>query len=139
MPVIYDTAISNNPIQRTIDAVSASNSVTTGASGNVAATATTATITATATTTAYITGFEVTGAGATAASVILVTVTGLKGGTATYNLVIPAGVTTAINPLIISFPEAMSASAVNTSIVVNVPSFGTGNTNASVVAHGYQL
>jgi hypothetical protein len=26
---------------------------------------------------------------------------------------------------------------VNTSIAVNVPSFGAGNTNASVVAHGY--
>ena len=48
----------------------------TASSGNVAATATTATLSGAAGATTYITGFEVTGAGATAASVITVTITG---------------------------------------------------------------
>ena len=41
--------------------------------------------------TTYITGFEVTGLGATAAAAITVTVTGVLGGTKAYFLFIPAG------------------------------------------------
>lgn len=107
----------------------------TGSSGNVAATATTATLTSAAGRTVYIDGFAVTGAGATAASIIAVTVTGTVGGTLTYNLAIPAGATTAVS-LIVNFPYPVAASSTNTNIVVNVPSFGAGNTNAAVVAHG---
>lgn len=88
--------------------------------------------------TTYITGFQITGAGATAASVIVVTVTGVLGGTKRYDLVIPAGATTSITPLIIEFARPIPASAVNTAIVVNVPAFGAGNTNVAVTAHGYQ-
>jgi hypothetical protein len=33
----------------------------------------------------------------------------------------------------------MGASAVNTAIVLTLPSLGAGNTNAAVVAYGYQL
>lgn len=105
-------------------------------SGNVAAAAATATITA-GTKMAYITGFTVTGAGATAASIIAVTVTGVVGGTQTYNLVIPAGATTSITPLQVNFPMPISATAYGTNIVVSAPSFGAGNTNAAVVAYGY--
>ena len=109
-------------------------------SGNVAATATTATLAAAAAQTTYITGFEVTGAGATAASVILVTVTGTISATApTYVLAVPAGVTVGATPLVVEFPSPLPGSAVNTAVVVNVPSFGAGNTNAAVVAHGYRL
>lgn len=109
------------------------------ASGNVAATATTATLAGAASKTTYISGFEVTGAGATAASVIQVTVTGLSGGTETYIMAIPAGATAGVTPLLVQFVPAVPASAANTAIVVNVPSFGAGNTNAAVVAHGFQV
>lgn len=110
-----------------------------GASGNVAAAAATATLAAAAGKTTYITGFEVTGAGATAASVVLVTVTGTTGGTLTYVLAVPAGVAVGVTPLIVMFPSPIPASAANTAIAVNVPSLGAGNTNAAAVAHGFQL
>ena len=141
MAVIYDPAVSNNPIVRVVNAFDAAAGGTEliSASGNKAAAAGTATLTPSATTTAYISGFEVTGAGATGASNILVTVTGLLGGTTTYVMTIPAGVTTAVSPLMVEFSPALPASAINTAIVVNVPSFGAGNTNAAVVAHGYQI
>lgn len=111
----------------------------TGASGNVAAAAANAQLGAVAAKSTYLTGFEVTGAGATAGSVILVTVTGVITGTLTYNLVIPAGATTSITPLIVEFSLPIISSAVNTAIAVNVPSFGAGNTNAATVVHGYNL
>lgn len=106
-------------------------------SGNQAATAISTTLTSAAAKTAYLTGFEVTGAGATAASIVAVTVSGILGGTLTYNLPIPAGVLVGIVPLVIEFPRPLIAAAVNTNIVVSVASFGTGNTNAAVVAHGF--
>jgi hypothetical protein len=108
------------------------------ASATNAATAQTATLTGAASVTTYITGFEVTGSGATAASVIQVTVTGTLGGTLQYTMAIPAGATVGVTPLVVEYTQPIASSAVNTSIVVNVPSFGTGNTNASVVAHGFR-
>lgn len=117
----------------------ANSTVLTGSSGNVAATATTATLTGAAAVTTYITGFTVTGAGATGGSVILITVTGTIGGTLTYTLTIPSGATTAVTPLDIQFNTPVPSSAVNTSIVVNVPSFGAGSTNAAVVATGFRV
>jgi hypothetical protein len=109
------------------------------ASGNVAATATTATLPGVAGKTTYITGFDITGAGATAGSAILITVTGVAGGTLTYVLDVPTGATAAMAPYQVRFPYPLPASAVNTPIVVNVPSFGAGNTNAAVVAYGFQI
>lgn len=118
-------------------------------SGNVAATATTATLPAVAGKVTWIEGFDITGAGATAASIIQVTVTGLQAGTQTFNVVVPAGATTGIgsngNPGTVSirFPTPLpggtgGAIAQNTSPVVNVPSFGSGNTAACVTAYGFQ-
>jgi hypothetical protein len=108
-----------------------------GSSGNVAATATTATLTANGGATENITGFTISGLGATAGSAIAVTVTGLAGGTQTYEVGIPAGVTTPMGPFQVNFNPPYPASGVGVNIVVNVPSFGSGNTNASVVATGY--
>lgn len=88
--------------------------------------------------TTFITGFEITGAGATAASTIAVTVTGILGGTKSYRLVIPAGAGVEIARLLVEFARPIPASGVNTAIVVNVPSFGAGNTDAAVTAHGFQ-
>lgn len=108
-------------------------------SGNVAASAATATLPGVAGKTTFITGFSVTGAGATAGSIVSVTATGLIGGvTATYNLAVVAGVLLGNVPLVIQFIKPIPANAINTAIVVTVPSLGLGNTNSSVVAHGYQ-
>lgn len=107
------------------------------ATSTVAASATTATITAPSGRMAYITGFIVNGLGATGASVIAVTVTGIQGGTQTYQYSVPAGATTLSPTMQINFPLPIPASAYGTNIVVNVPSFGAGNTNANVTVYGY--
>jgi hypothetical protein len=110
------------------------------ASGNVAAATATATLAAGgANVMTYISGFEFTGAGATGASVVLLTVTGIIGGTLTYVIAVSAGVTAAITPLVVEFNPPLQANGLNTAIVVSVPSLGAGNTNSAVVAHGYQL
>jgi|SRR5882757_8662826 len=107
-------------------------------SGNVAAAVATATLTGAATKTVYITGFEVTGAGAVAGIAVTVTVTGVAGGTLSFTYTAATGVAVGNFPLIIEFPQPIAASAVNTPIAVSCPSLGTGNTNNTVVAHGYQ-
>lgn len=85
----------------------------------------------------YITGFYVDGLGATSGSIIAVTITGLA-NTLTFKLSIPAGATLALAPLRVNFPRPIAASADNTAIVVNVPSFGTGNTESIAGAYGFQ-
>jgi len=88
----------------------------------------------------YLEGFDITGGGATAASIIEVSVTGLAGGTIKYELNILAGVTGPMNAqggFSVRFPEPLPGSALNTAITVSCPSFGSGNTNASVVAYGF--
>ena len=85
----------------------------------------------------YITGFSVTGGGATGASIIAVTITGLT-NTLTYHVPIPAGAAVGVTPLVVQFIRPIPASADNTAIVVNVPSFGAGNTAASASAQGFQ-
>lgn len=98
------------------------------------------TLTSAAGQTVYLQGIIVTGAGATAASVITVTTTNFAGGNNPgFKIAIPAGVTTSINPLILNFGEGIPASAVNTNIAVSVPSFGAGNTDASVFVWGYRI
>ena len=109
------------------------------ASGNVAAAVATATLAAAVGKFTYITGFQITGGGATAGSLILVTVTGCAGGTLTYVFAVPAGAAVGATPLNVQFPKPLKSSAANTAIVVSAPSFGAGNTNAAAVAHGYQL
>lgn len=109
-----------------------------GASGNVAAGIATATLAAAAGKTTYITGFTVTGAGATAGLPVLVTVTGTLGGTHTYVYVAAVGALVANTPLNVRFTSPIPASAVNTAITVTVPSLGLGNTHSAAVATGYQ-
>lgn len=111
---------------------------TTSSSGSVANAAAVATLAAAAGVTTYISGFEVTGGGATAASLVDVTVTGLVGGTATYTLGVVAGATLANANLLVRFNPPIPASAVNTAIVVTVPALGAGNTKSTVVAHGFR-
>jgi len=111
----------------------------TGDSGNVAAATATATLPGVAGQTTYITGFEITASGATAAAVVTATVTGGISGTLHYTFGAPAGVTAMCTSLTITFPRPIPASAQNTAIAVALPSLGSGNTNATVVAHGFQL
>lgn len=109
----------------------------TAASGNVAAAIAAATLPAVAAKTNYITGFEATGPGATLGSVVTLTVTGTISGTLSYTITVIAGALLGNTPLIVEFPVAIPASAENTAITVSMPSLGAGNTNATVVAHGY--
>jgi hypothetical protein len=106
-------------------------------SGNVANASAAATLTGTAATTVYITGFEITGSGSTAALPVTVTVAGLLGGTRSYTYNFAAGVLVGNQPLVVTFYPPLPASAVNTAIVVTCPAGGAGNTNNTVVAHGY--
>lgn len=85
----------------------------------------------------YISGFEVTGGGATAGAVVAVTVTGVLGGTLNYVFAAPTGATVGATPLVVTFNPPLPASAVNTAITVNVPSLGAGNTNAAATVHGF--
>lgn len=109
-----------------------------GSSGDVAAAVATVTFAAAASKTNYLAGFDITGGGATAASVIQATVTGLLGGTRTINIPVPAGATLGIAPIVVIFNPPLPASAANIAIVVSAPSFGAGNLHASVNAQGYQ-
>lgn len=109
-------------------------------SGNVAAATATATLTGAASQTTYITGFQINGSGATAASVVNATITGLVGGaTLTYPVSVTAGAILTNQPVTVSFYPPLPASAANTSIVISCPSLGAGNTNNAVNAQGYRL
>jgi hypothetical protein len=108
-------------------------------SGNKAATVATATLSSAAGKTTYLTGFDVSFAGATGASIVLMTVAGLLGGTRSYVIAVPAGAQVGGTSLSRTFDPPLPASAVATDIVVSLPSLGTGNTNAVVNAQGYRV
>lgn len=113
--------------------------VITAASGNVANSAAAATLPGAPSKTTYITGFEITAAGATAAAAVTATVTGTISGTLSYTFTAPAGAALNAAPLVVSFVPAIPASGTNIAIAVSLPALGAGNLNATTVAHGYQL
>ena len=121
------------------DGLPAGATMLTASSGNKAAAAATASFPAVSGVTNYVTGFTITGAGATAASVVLATLAGLLGGTATFVIAVPAGATLALTPLIVTFPRAIPASAANIELLLTLPSLGAGNTNAAVTMHGFKI
>lgn len=106
-------------------------------SGNVAAAVATATLPAVLNKMNYLSGFDVTSSGATAASVVSLTITGLLGGTRTYTYTAVAGVTLSNPALILYFDPPLQASGPNVAIVVSMPSLGAGNTNTCVNAEGF--
>jgi hypothetical protein len=111
----------------------------TATSGNVANAIGTATIPAVAAKTAYISGFTISGAGATAALVVNPTITGVISGTKTYTYAAVAGVAL-INPVLdVQFCPPIPANAVNTAITVACPALGAGNTNNTVNAYGFYI
>ncbi len=107
-----------------------------GASGGAAAANTTLTITAGKM--GFLDGFDIDGLGATSGAAIAVTVVGLLGGTLTFEVGIPAGATV---PFSYSkrFNPPLQASGTGVNIVLNVPSFGSGNTQSSSCAYGHML
>jgi hypothetical protein len=107
-------------------------------SGNQANAVAAATLPAVAAKTTYLTGFEVTGTGATGVLIVTITVTG-SALIASYTYVFVAGATTPNQPVAFEFTKPIPAGAVNTTIVVSCPASGAGGTNNVVNAHGYQL
>ncbi len=134
---------SDYPTGGTLDLAQSGNPITAtplnSSSGNVAAASAVGTLAAAAGRLNFCTGFEITGAGATAASVVVATLAGILGGTQSYIVTVPAGATVGINPLVVEFSKPLPASAVNTAIVLTLPSLGAGNTNAAVCLHGYRV
>jgi hypothetical protein len=108
-------------------------------SGNVANAAAVATLPATASVTNYVTGFEVTAAGATAGLPVIVTLAGIAGGTLSFIFVFPAGVLVGAQPLVVNFAAPLPASAVNTAITLTCPAGGAGNTHACATIHGFRI
>jgi hypothetical protein len=129
-------AVSNLP---TIPGLPVGAAAVSASSGNVAAAVATATMPAVVGKTNYITGLEITGAGATAAAVILAALSGILGGTINYNVPVAAGVAVGNFPLVVEFNTPIPASAANTAIVLTVPSYGAGNTNSIATIHGFVL
>lgn len=108
-------------------------------SGNQANATATATLAANAAQRTWITGFLITSSGATGASVVAGTITGVVGGTLHFTYVAVAGATLADNTLAYTFGKPIPSSAINTAIAVSIPALGAGNTNTTVNAFGYQL
>jgi len=108
-------------------------------SGNVANAVAAATLAAAASVTTFISGFQVSGAGATAGLPVIVTVTGLLGGTQSFIYVAAAGALLPNQPLNVVFNPPMPASAVNTAIVVSCPALGAGNTHNCTSVQGFRL
>ena len=108
-------------------------------SGNVANASAVATLAAVVGKLNFITGFVVSGAGATVGAVVTVSLTGLAAGTLAYTYAVPTGATVGVTPLHVTFQTPLPASGTNVAISVTVPSLGAGNTNTTVTCHGFQL
>lgn len=106
-------------------------------SGNVANATATATLAANANQKWFLTGFMIDVTGATAASIVSATITGLAGGTITIPVVFPAVVTSDGTRRSVAFSPPIPASTVNTALTLTVPAGGSGNTNASAHLFGY--
>lgn len=89
--------------------------------------------------TAYLSGFTISGLGATGATGIIVVIAGILGGPISMTVPILAGATTGLVPFIREFPTPLAGSAPGQAITVTVPSFGSGNTSARIETHGFQI
>jgi hypothetical protein len=86
-----------------------------------------------------VTDFWVTGSGATAASNVTVTYSGLAGGTSYDSLAVPAGVTTQIPLLEHHLTYPWKAAAAATQVQISVPALGSGNTAVACHVNGFYL
>jgi hypothetical protein len=89
--------------------------------------------------TTYITGMEIFGLGATAATVIGAALNGLLGGNMTIFIGVPGSTSAEIVPKVLQFNPPLPANAVNTAISLTIPSFGAGNQGVSASMRGFQL
>ncbi len=108
-------------------------------SGNVANTAAVGTIPAAVGKRCYMTGFDISGGGANAGSIVAVTITGLLGGTAVHSVSVPGTVVSQMTPRSYIFNPPLIASADNTAITVSMAALGAGNTSACVSVYGYSI
>jgi hypothetical protein len=99
--------------------------------------ANTVTVPALAGKTIYVTGIEVTGSGATAASNVAITLASSATTQANWTFVVPAGATLQATPLVIEFQDPIVGLAPGNTAVLTVGTFGSGNTGASVTIHGF--
>jgi hypothetical protein len=97
----------------------------------------TLTFAAVANRTNFVTGFEVTYGGATAATSVVVTLSGVVGGTQSWLVAVPAVPASGVNSFVVEFTYPLQAAGPNTAMVLTVPAAGAGNTNATASMHGY--
>jgi hypothetical protein len=137
---VVEGNVNGQPVPVTPGPIPTGATPVTAASGNVAASAATISLPAVSGRTNYVSGFSVTGLGATGAATLQITLGSLIGSvTQTYIYEVPAGATTAAPTLIVTFAPPLPASAANTAITLTVPSFGSGNTNASANIWGFLI
>jgi hypothetical protein len=109
----------------------------TGSSGVVSAATAAAALPAVSAKTNYVSGISITGGGATSASLITCTLTGLVTGTQSYVFAVASGATAGSTALQRTFNPPVPASAVNTALTLSCPTFGSGNTAAATNIEGY--
>lgn len=94
-------------------------------------------ITASATQRAHLDKVIVGGLGATSTGTAVLTIAGAIGDDISFPIVIPAGATVGITPLVLSFDPPLPGSALGDDITVTLASFGTGNTRADLTVIGH--
>lgn len=134
VPVVYTLG---SPYPTASDGTDAT-AVTAG-SGNVANSVASGSIPAVAGKTAYISGFDINGSGATAGLIVNPTLAGIISGTRTFAYGAAAGALVMNSPLSVRFNPPIPASAVNTAITVSCPALGAGNTNNAVNLYGFYI
>lgn len=110
---------------------------TSNSSGNVANATAAATLPAVAGKTNYVTGFVVSGSGATAGLPVTVTLAGVAGGTMSFTYCAAVGALVANQPLIVPFPEPIAATGPGVAVTLSCPALGAGNTNNTATLFGF--
>jgi hypothetical protein len=87
----------------------------------------------------FLTGFQATASGATAANVVTLTIVGVAGGLGTlyYSFTFPAGVGLSAEPLNIIFDPPLVSATVAGPFIATLPAGGSGNLNACVNLTGF--
>ena len=106
-------------------------------SGNIANNTAAATMPADAARFNYLSGFDITFAGATVGLAVIAILTGIAGGPLSYIISAPAGATVGGAAMSMRFPQPLRSTAINTAITLSVPALGLGNTNIAVNLYGY--
>lgn len=89
--------------------------------------------------TTYLTGIQISGMGATAAGVAACAVSGLLGSPIQFIIAVPAGVTSGIAPINVTFNPPIPASAPNAPISAAMNAFGAGSAQAIVNMQGFRV